>query len=936
MPKLFVDEVRQLMDLKHNIRNLAVIAHVDHGKTTLTDSLVGAAGIIAEQRVGDMCYTQATKLEQVRGITIKATAVSMHFKLKYQEDLSEKEKKVSAEREVALKERRAKLEADAIARKAEEERENAEGQEEEETTEDATNEEKVEEKVEEKEEPVAVPVPADVPREKTAEEIRIEKLEIGQNDFLINLIDSPGHVDFSSEVTAALRCSDGALVVVDCVEGVCVQTETVLRQALAERIKPVLFLNKLDRVLCELRKDPEEAYQTFNKSIESVNVIIDTYHDPLLGDVQVAPTDGTVGFGAAVQAWAFSLSTFARMYADKFGMPKEKMMQKMWGDNFFDPKTNKWTSKSTDAAGKTLTRGFVQYIFKPIATMFETVLNNDDAKLNQLLDKLQIKLPEDAKELKEKKEYKKFLKRIMMTWLPAHEALLQMIVVHLPAPAVAQKYRVENLYNGPLTDRIADYIRNCDPKGPLMMFVSKMVPSSDPGRFYAFGRVFSGTVKCNQSVRIYGPDFKWGSKFDLYENKKVQRTMLMVGRSNEPISDCPCGNVIGLVGIDQYLLKAGTITDANDARPFHCMKFSVAPVVRVAVEVKNNSDLPKLVEGLRRLAKSDPLVQIITTNTGEHVIAGAGELHLDICMTDLQNEYMKNAPIKISEPVVAFNETIVSESELQCISKSANKHNRLYCVSDPLPHELCKMIEQGEVDPDSKDVKKRAKVFVDKFGWQKQDALKIWAFGCPPDGRANILVDATKAVAYLNEIKDAMASAFVQITSGGVFAEEPWRGIRVCLQDCVLHADSIHRGAGQIMPTAKRVYCACQIKSSPRMLEPMYFCDISVSIEKVSGVYATLQTRRGRVIPEADVETTGNQTHVKAYLPVLESFGFSQKLRQNTSGQAFPQMVFDHWEAIDSDIYDPNGKAQGIVLGIRQRKGLKAELPNFNDYYDKL
>merc|ERR1719273_1556812 len=271
----------------------------------------------------------------------------------------------------------------------------------------------------------------------------------------------------------------------------------------------------------------------------------------------------------------------------------------------------------------------------------------------KMLKSLNVKIPKDATEL----VGKPLLKRIMQTWLPASEALMEMLVNHLPSPAEAQVYRMENLYSGPIDDECAQAIRKCDPDGPLMIYVSKMVPTSEKGRFYAFGRVFSGKIASGQTVRILGPDYEPGKKRDLYV-KKIQRTLLMMGRYVEQLTDCPSGNMCGLVGIDQYLLKSGTITTDENAAPFNTMKFSVSAVVRVAVEPKSAQDLPKLVEGLKRLSKSDPLVQCTTAKTGEHIIAGAGELHLEICMKDLREQYMKGAPIRVGEPVVSFAETV--------------------------------------------------------------------------------------------------------------------------------------------------------------------------------------------------------------------------------------------------------------------------------------
>jgi len=546
-----------------------------------------------------------------------------------------------------------------------------------------------------------------------------------------------------------------------------------------------------------------------------------------------------------------------------------------------------------------------------------------------MLKKLNVKIPKEAQELKGKP----FLKAIMQSWLPAAEALLTMIVNHLPSPVIAQRYRVENLYSGPPDDTAAKAIRNCSADGPLMMYVSKMVPTSEKGRFYAFGRVFSGKIATGQTVRIQGPDYVPGKKNDLFV-KKIQRTVLMMGRYVEQLADCPCGNIVGLVGVDTYLLKTGTITTDENAHNFNTMKYSVSPVVRVAVEPKNASDLPKLMEGLKRLAKSDPLVQCFTAPTGEHIVAGAGELHLEICMKDLREDFMKNAPIKVGRPVVSFCETVKAATDMDCVSKSANKHNRIYLRAEPLDDKLALAIDKKEFDP-SMDKKLRARKLADEFKWDIGEARKIWSFGCPPDALGNVFVDMTKGVQYLNEIKDSVVGGFVQATSAGILCEEALRGIRFNLMDIVLHADAIHRGAGQIMPPTKRAIAACQIRSEPALLEPMYLCDITVPQHALSGVYTTLNARRGVIEGKEDRPGTP-LTIVKAFLPVLESFGFTQLLRQNTSGQAFPQMIFSHWQLVGGEVYDEGSQANTIALEVRQRKGLKEGLPKFSDYYDKI
>merc|ERR1719389_785894 len=320
-------------------------------------------------------------------------------------------------------------------------------------------------------------------------------------------------------------------------------------------------------------------------------------------------------------------------------------------------------------------------------------MNSELEKLWNMLDKLNVTLSSEQKE----RRLKDLMKIVCQKWINAAEALLEMIIMKLPSPKKAQQYRAAYLYEGPVEDACGQSIKNCDKNGSLMIFISKMVPTSDKGRFYAFGRVFAGPVATGQKVRIMGPAYKPGSKNDL-NVKNIQRTVLMMGGKVEAVPDVPCGNTVGLVGVDQYLTKQGTITTEEDAHNIRVMKYSVSPVVRVAVEVKSAADLPKLVEGLRKLSKSDPLVQVTTEESGEHVIAGCGELHIEICLKDLEEDFAK-CPIKKGDPVVQYKETVTAESSQICLSKSPNKHNRLHLAAAPLGDELTQAIDDQKVTP---------------------------------------------------------------------------------------------------------------------------------------------------------------------------------------------------------------------------------------------
>merc|ERR1719401_1136371 len=815
---------------------MSVIAHVDHGKSTLTDSLICKAGIISAKAAGDARFTDTRADEQERGVTIKSTGVSLYFE--HDEDDGK-----------------------------------------------------------------------------------------GSTAHLINLIDSPGHVDFSSEVTAALRITDGAMVVVDCIEGCAVQTETVLRQSLQERVKPCLFVNKVDRCILELQMEPEDMYGRFRKAIEDVNVIVATYNDALMGDVQVAPEKGTVAFGSGLHGWGFNVERFAKIYAAKMGVDKEKMMKRLWGDSFFNAKKKTWTNvQQPEGCDSPLPRAFCQFIMTPINQLMRAIMDDQKEKYEKMMGTLGIVLKGDEKNL----TGKPLMKRTMQVWINAADTLLSMIVTKLPSPQKAQKYRVENLYEGPMDDEAAKAIRSCDKEGPLMMYVSKMVPTNDKGRFYAFGRVFSGTIATGQRVRIQGPHYKVGGREDL-NVKNIQRTVLMMGRTTEQIADVPCGNTVALVGIDQFILKSGTLTTIDTAHNIADMKYSVSPVVKVAVKVKDGKELPKLVEGLKKLSKSDPLVVCTTEESGEHVIAGCGELHVEICLKDLRDEYA-GCDFIVSDPVVSYRETVQDNSSITCLAKSPNKHNRIYLVAEKMTEELCASIEDGKLGPKA-DAKERAKTLRDKYDMDENAARKIWAWGPETEG-ANIIVDVTQGVQYVGEIKEHVNSAFQWTTKEGPLCEENMRGIRFNLEDVTLHSDAIHRGAGQIMPPTRRACFAAELTGKPTLQEPVFLVEITCPQEAMSGVYSCMNLRRGCIFEENPREGTP-LLQVKAHLPVAESFGFVAALRQQTSGQAFPQCVFDHWDNMPGNPLEA-GKMQDLVLACRKRKNLKVELPKLADYLDKL
>ncbi|PIA33949.1 hypothetical protein AQUCO_03900070v1 [Aquilegia coerulea] len=818
MVKLKTEEIRRLMDLKHNIRNVTFVAHVHHGKTSLAKSLVDAADMITSEDTGrDYILTDKEEQDKERiRVTTKSTGISLYYTM-------------------------------------------------------------------------------------CDEFLESYNGERTGNEYLINLINSPGHVDFSFEVTAALRITDGAVVVVDCIEGVRLQTENVLQQAFGERIRPVLAVNKIDQCF-KLQFDGEEAYQMFQRVIENANVVIATCEDACLGDVQFDPVKGNVAFSAGLYGWAFTLTNFAKLYASKTGIEETKMMQRLWG--------------------------FVQFCYEPIKQVINACMNDQKDKLWPMLQKLGVSMMADGKDL----VGKPLMSRVMQSWLPASDALLEMMIYHLPSPSTAQRYRIENLYQGPLDDMYANAIRNCDPEGPLMIYISKMIQAPDKSRLFTFGRVFFGKVSTGMKVKIMGPNYVPGQKQDFYV-KSVQCTSILMGKKFESVKDVPCRNTVVIDGLDQFITKNATLTNEKDvdAHLIRAMKFSVSPILRVAVQCKLASDLPKLVEGLKHLAKTDPMVVCTVEESGQHVIATTGFSHFEICINVLLN-FLDGANIWTSDPLVSIRETVLERSSRTVNSTSQNKHKKLYMQARPLEDGLAQAIDEGRIGPKD-DLKVRSEILSEEFAWDMDLAKKIWCFG-PETTGPNMVVDMCKGVQYLNEIKDSVVVGFQWASKEGALCEEKMRGICFELSDAVIHSDSILRGTDQIIPTARRAFYASQLTARPWLMEPIYLAEIQAPEQALGGVYRAMKKHRGHMFEI--IQTPGNPLYnIKAYLPVIESLtNFTWRLNHETAGKASMQCVFDHWELMPSDPLEFGSQASVVVSNIRKRKGLSYRITTVSEYED--
>lgn len=642
----------------------------------------------------------------------------------------------------------------------------------------------------------------------------------------------------------------------------------------------------------------------------------------MLGDVSVDPIRGNVSFGSGKQAWAFTIPSFAKLFAGK--VPNlDTFISRLWGEHYYDEETKKFYSEPFSPSKKPLTRYAVQIILDPLVKMFNACFNNDFTSLDALLPKVGLTLNAQERELRDGK----LIRTVMGRWLPVADTLTRMIIEKLPSPKVAQKYRVENLYTGPKDDECARAIRECDPNGPLTIFISKMIdPKGDGKRFYAFGRIFSGTVKSQQEVRILAPNFVFGENHDLTV-MKIPGTQLFFGPKLANVAEVPCGNTVSISGLEKVLSKSGTITTSSSGHPIAPMKFSVAPVVRTSIAPVSNSQLSKFTAALQRLEKVDPCLQVITKKD-EFIIAGAGEFHIEVALNELRAILGDDVPIKTSPPIVEYNETVTAKSSVVCLAKSPNGHNRLFFTAEPLSEKLCKAIEQKTLE--EKDQKVRAKQLCDEFDWDKNDAAKVWCWK-----GTNVVVDMSFGVSYLLEILPHVKSAFESICDEGVLCGEPLRGVRFNLHDAKLHADTIHRGPGQIIPAATQVFKAAMLAAKPAVVEPFFLAEIETDNKTVSAVYSTVNGSRGKVVEQIPKEGTP-LTVVKAHLPVEKSFGFDKLLRANTSGHGFLQLMFSHWQNMPGDPTVSKTPANDTVMQVRKRKLMKEEIPKLEEFNDKL
>jgi elongation factor 2 len=721
-----VERVTTLMDKPERIRNIGIVAHIDHGKTTLSDNLLAGAGMISEELAGRQLFMDSDEEEQARGITIDASNVSMVH-------------------------------------------------------------------------------------------------SYGGEEFLINMIDTPGHVDFGGDVTRAMRAVDGAVVLVDAVEGAMPQTETVLRQALKEGVRPVLFINKVDRLINELKVDEMEMQIRLGKVIDKVNNLIKGMNEEAYkAGWKLDAINGTVAFGSALYNWAVSVP-----YMQKSEVSFKDVYQKCHDND------QKWLAKNS----------------------------------------------------------------------PLYEVILDMVVKHLPNPIEAQKRRINIIWHGDKETNEGRSMLTVDPGGPVTLMVTDISFDPHAGEV-ATGRLFSGTLTRGTELYVMGTV------------KRVNRAAnvgIFMGAERVEVEKLPAGNIAAITGLKDAIVGS-TVTTLMEMTPFESLKHYSEPVMTVAVEAKNMKDLPKLVTVLRQVAKEDPTVKVtINEETGEHLISGMGELHLEIITYRIMRD--KGVEIITSTPIVVYRETVTKPAG-PVEGKSPNRHNRFYVEIEPMDPRVIDAIKEGKASMNMPALERRDALTA--VGMEKDEAKNVVAI----EG-TNMFLDMTKGIQYLSETMELILEGWREALAGGPLADEQVQNVKIRLVDVKLHEDAIHRGPAQVIPAVRSAIKAGILMANDSLLEPVQIIQITVPQDHMGSATAQIQGRRGQVF---DMQSEGDTVTVIGKAPVAELFGFAGDVRSATEGRAMWSTEFAGFEVV------PANMLTDVVRDIRKRKGLKESIPRPDDY----
>ncbi|DAA77560.1 TPA_exp: Uncharacterized protein A8136_6106 [Trichophyton benhamiae CBS 112371] len=753
---------------------------------------------------------------------------------------------------------------------------------------------------------------------------------------LFNIIDTPGHVNFVDEVAASLRLVDGVVLVVDVVEGVQINTEQIIKHAVLEDLPLTLIVNKLDRLILELKLPPTDAYFKLKHVVEEVNTVIERTIPGQGEKRRLSPEKGNVAFACASMNWCFTLQSFAKMYADTYAkVDLSEFAIRLWGDIFFNPRSRKFTRKGMEEQSK---RSFVHFILEPIYKLYSHTISESPEDLKDTLATLGINL----KPSQLKSDAKVLLKLVCAQFFGPVTGFVDMVVQHIPSPVDGASKKLDKYYTGPRDTKVAAAMEACDQDGPLVVHVTKLYGTPDAAGFNAFGRIMSGTARAGQQVRVLGEGYTVDDNEDMVV-ATISDTFIAESRYNIPTSGVPAGNWVLLSGVDNSIIKTATLVplkleDDEEAYIFKPIKHMTESVFKVAVEPINPSELPKMLEGLRKVNKSYPLISTRVEESGEHIVLGTGELYMDCVLHDLRRLYAE-MELKVSDPVTRFCETVVETSAIMCYSVTANTKNKITMIAEPLDDGISEDIESGRVnihDP----IRKVGQFFEEKYDWDKLAARSIWAFG-PDDMGPNILQDDTLPSKVdkklLGSVRDFIRQAFSWGTREGPLCEEPIRNTKFRLTDIQLADQAFSRGGGQIIPATRRVIYSSFLMASPRLMEPIYTCAMTGPPDSVAAIYTVLSRRRGHVLSDGPIAGTPLYS-VRGLIPVIDSFGFETDLRIHTQGQATVSLVFDKWSVVPGDPLDrdiklrplemasPMATARDFVLKTRRRKGLAEDI----------
>eukprot|EP00891_Asterochloris_glomerata_P001190 jgi/Astpho2/1190/e_gw1.00022.32.1_t len=762
--------------------------------------------------------------------------------------------------------------------------------------------------------------------------------------YLVNLLDTPGHINFNDEVTAAMRLADGVLLVVDAVEGVMLVTEKAIQQACQEGLPISLMISKVDRLITELKIPPGDAYFKIRHIIDEINALIFT-HGGGEEKLQVDPIKGNIAFSSALYGWSFTLESFSKLYCDVYGVAVDhkEFARRLWGDVYFNPDTRKFKKSPT---GPGSSRTFVQFVLEPLYKIFSQVLGEHESVVKRMLDEFGVALKPSAF----RKDIKPFLKDACCAIFGTATGLVDLLVQHVPSSHAGQEAKVRRLYTGPQDDEIVGHAISCNSKGPLLIHIAKLFPKPDVSSFDAFGRIFSGTVKPGDkacAVRVLGEGFTPEDEEDS-ATAIVTATWVYQARYRVPLAKAAAGNLVLLEGIDATITKTATVVPDQtdyDVHIFRPLQFQTQSVMKIATEPLNPSELPKMVEGLRKINKSYPLAITKVEESGEHAILGTGEMYLDSLMKDLRELYAE-VEVKVADPVVSFCETVVETSSLKCFAETPNKRNKITMIAEPLDAGLAVDIEGGMINLDWRP-KEVSNFFTTKYTWDLLAARSVWAFGPDKQG-PNVLLDDTLPAEVdkqlLNAVRQSVVQGFQWGSREGPLCDEPIRNVKFKILDANIAPDVLHRGGGQIIPTSRRVCYSAFLMATPRLMEPVYYVEMQTPADCLQAIYTVLSKRRGHVTKDSPKSGTPIYV-VQALVPVMDSFGFETDLRYHTQGQAFCMSVFDHWQIVPGDPLDrsvmlrplepapPQALAREFMVKTRRRKGMSEDV-SINKFFD--